>query len=395
MSAALAAELSNDAEFYEDAPQPPLAAASWFLQVDGADDYSSADEQLPDAPAPYVAARQPPAGLSGSANTVPQTESSHTAQGGSQGFISGVQHPLGGMVAMPAALPQAGMLPYPAGAQVPAAQQAGGQHLVPHADTLTAALQHQVSALSRVLGPSEEVRQALQRQMLALQHNGTLQQPSAPAAYTGSYLAPGMLGQVPVYYASSPGEMGQPAIYPGVPQPAAQRPQPVTAKRAAPAQPNSRESPRNAKHAVAAPFSRAEPAQSALSSHAPLAAPANIQAAGAGAQRPLPGVAWQAAAKTGPPAAVQASAAAESAADGHAPDTGIVAQRPLSAGFDSAAEAQVAFGRPTAPAGQPPSGAEAAMVSCAGTGARWHFGCLPQEAQQQVKPWCNTFIGLS
>ena len=73
-----------------------------------------------------------------------------------------------------------------------------------------------------------------------------------------------MLGQVPVYYASSPGEMGQPAIYPGVPQPAAQRPQPVTAKRAAPAQPNSRESPRKAKHAVAAPFSRAEPSQSSL-----------------------------------------------------------------------------------------------------------------------------------
>ena len=392
MSAALAAELSNDAEFYEDAPQPPLAAAAGFLQVDGADDYSSADEQLPDAPAPYVAARQPPAGLSGSANTVPQTESSHTAQGGSQGFISGVQHPLGGMVAMPAALPQAGMLPYPAGAQVPAAQQAGGQHLVPHADTLTAALQHQVSALSRVLGPSEEVRQALQRQMLALQHNGTLQQPSAPAAYTGSYLAPGMLGQVPVYYASSPGEMGQPAIYPGVPQPAAQRPQPVTAKRAAPAQPNPREFPKKAKHAVAAPASSAEPAQSTVSSRTPLAASAIH---GPGTQRPLPAVAGQAAAQPGPPAAAQASAAAGSAADSHALDTGIVAQRPLSAGFDSAAEAQAAFGRPTAPAGQPPLGAEAALVSCAGTGARWHIGCLPQEAQQQVKPWCNTLIGLS
>ena len=56
MSAALAAELSNDAEFYDDAPQPPSAAAAGFLQVDGADDFSSADEQLPDALEPRVAA---------------------------------------------------------------------------------------------------------------------------------------------------------------------------------------------------------------------------------------------------------------------------------------------------------------------------------------------------
>ena len=333
---------------------------------------------------------QPLSGHSGPADTLPQAESSFPPQVGGQNFIPGIQHPLGGMGALPPALPQAGRLPYPAAGPLPTAQQAGGQHLVPHADTLTAALQHQVSALSRVLGPSEGARQALQLQMLALQQNGMLQQPSAPAAYPGSYPAPGMQGQVPVYYASFPGELGQPAIYPGVPQPAAQLPQPTAAQRSAPAPPEARAAPERAKYAAdAPPASSTEPVQSALSSHAILTAPANRQASGAGAQRPLPAAAGQAAAQSWRPAVAQAPAAAETAAESPAADTDKTARRPLSAGFDSATEAQAAFGRPTAPAGQPPLGAEAALVSCASSGARWHVGCLPQEAQQQVRPEDN------
>ena len=391
MSAALAAELSTDAEFEIEAPQLPSSAVAGFLQVDGADDYSSADEQPPGASAAHVAQLQTPAVLSGSANTLPQTGSSFQAQVSSQAFMSGLQHPPGGMGPVPVALSQADMMPYPAAAQLPTAQQLGGQHLVPHADTLTAALQHQVSALSRTLGPSEGVRQALQRQMLALQQNGTL--PSAPAVYPGSFLPPGMLGQVPVYYASSPVAVGQPAIYSGVPVSLAQLPQPVTAKRAAPAQPSPRGAPKQAKHAAdGPPASSAGAVHSPLISHAHLAAPADSQAPGAGAQRPLPAVTGQATAQPGPPAAAQAPAAAGNAPDSHAKTCSHVtnadaaAQRPLSAGFDNAAEAQAAFGRPTVPAGQLPLGAEAALVSCAGSGARWHLGCLPQEAQQQVRP---------
>lgn len=356
MSAALAAELSSDTALEDEALQAHTAAAG-FLQVDGADDLSSADEQLPDASAEHVVASMPPAGLVGPSHAEPQAGSSLPGPHvGSQAFVSEGQHPGGNKEAVPMASPQAHVLPYLVAAQLPNAQLLSGQHLVPHADTLTAALQEQVSALSRVLGPSEGVRQALQRQMIALQTNAIQQPVGAPATHPGAYMAPGMPLQVPVYYASSTEQTTQPAAQAGAPQPA-------SLKRAAPAQSKPTGAPKRAKHAAVAPASGMEPAHSAPERHAALVAPD------------------QATVQAGVP--VLAGGAAVSR--GQRLDTDVAAQRPLSAGFDSAAEALAAFGRPTAPTGQAPVGAEAALASCAGCGARRHVGCLPQEARQQVR----------
>ena len=371
MSAALAAELSSDAALDDEPLQPhPAAAGGSFLQVDGADDLSSADEQPPDASAEHVVVLRPSAEPSGPSHAEPQAGSSLPGlQMGSQTAVSEGQHLDGNKGAVPAASSQAGMPPYPAAARLPCAQLLGGQHVVPHADTLTAALQEQVSALSRVLGPSEGVRQALQRQMIALQHNAARQAQGAPAAHPGAYMAPGMPVQVPVYHASSPAQAAQPAVQAGASQPAALK------RAAAPAQSKATGAPKNAKHAAAAPACGMEPAQSAPGRPAPLVAQAPDRAS----------------VQAGPPASTGGAADSRGQSLSHAPDTDPAAE-PLSAGFESAAKAQAAFGRPTAPAGQPPAGADAALVSCAGCGARRHAGCLPQEAQQQVRPWRGTQI---
>ena len=277
------------------------------------------------------------------------------------------------------------MPPYLVAAYLPAAQQPGGQHLLPHADTLTAALQQQVSALSRALGPSEGVRQALQRQMLALQQNSAAQQQAgAPAAHPGSRTAPGMPAQAPVYHTSAPEQATNPAAPRVMPQLTAQLPRPAMLKRTAATQCTPEGASKKAKPAANPVVGGAEPVNSALDSCAPLAAQVDGQAQGAGAPRPLPAGAWQAAVQA--PAAAGGAAAGHASALNHVLDTDAAAQRLLSAGFGSAAEAAAAFGRPTAPVGQPPSGAEAALVSCTGCGARWHVGCLPAEAQQQVSP---------
>ena len=370
MSAALAAELGNDDALDDTAPEPSSTDAARFLQVDGADDLSSADEELPGVPA------QPPVGLAGFGHTVPQTQSSlPEPHVGVQATVPGAQPHFSNMGSASAASLQPGMPPYLAAAQLPAAPQPGGQSLVPHADTLTAALQKQVSALSRVLGPSEGVRQALQRQMLALQkNNAALQQPGASAALPGSFTAPGMPAQALVYHASSPEQAKHPAAHANVPQPAAQLPEPSALKRTAPNQSKPEGAPKKAKHASAPLVGGTEPVNSAPGSRAP--------AAQASSQAPAP-------------AAAGGAAAGHTPALSHALDTEAAAQRPLSAGFDSAAEAVAAFGRPTAPAGQPPSGGEAALVTCAGCGARWHIGCLPHEAQQQVMPQCRRRMHLA
>ena len=352
MSAALAAEVSDDPELDGTIPGTSGAAAP-FLQVDGADDASSADE-----------------GPSGSGDMLRQAPGSLSASGiASQAAVPAAQQLSAGPVTVPIASSQTSVPPYMFAGQLPPAQEmpfqqpngtgalpavpAAGrpaeQRVVPDAEALTAALQEEVRSLSRRLGPAEAMRQALQRQMWALhQNNAALKQPgAAPTAFPAHLVAPNMPVMVPVVSAPAAAVAPQP-----VPQAPSRAPARAKAE-AAPKQPNQTQHHQPAAVRTAA-------ALKAASGHA---AP---QAPPAGQATDLSGLDGSAA-----PVASAANAAA---------------QRPLSAGFDSADDAVAAFGRPTAPVGQPPLGEQAALVSCAGCGARWHLGCFPQDAQDKVCP---------
>ena len=378
MSAALAAEVSDDPELDGTIPGTSGAAAP-FLQVDGADDASSADEghpqPLPAFAAHAAATSQPPAaqmqlGPSGSGDMLQQAPGSLSASGtASQAAVPAAQQLSAGPVTVPIASSQTSVPPYMFAGQLPPAQEmpvqqpngtgalpavpAAGrpaeQRVVPDAEALTAALQEEVRSLSRRLGPAEAMRQALQRQMWALhRNNAALKQPgAAPTAFPAHLVAPNMPVMVPVVSAPAAAVAPQP-----VPQAPSRAPARAKAE-AAPKQPNQTQHHQPAAVRTAA-------ALSAASGHA---AP---QAPPAGRATDLSGLDGSAA-----PVASAANAAG---------------QRPLSAGFDSADDAVAAFGRPTAPVGQPPSGEEAALVSCAGCGARWHLGCFPQDAQDKVCP---------
>ena len=374
MSAALAAEVSKDPEL--DGTMPGnYGAATPFLQVDGADDASSADEGHPQpllaSAAHAEATSQPPAaqmqlGPSGSGDMLQQAPSSLPAPGAaSQAAVPAAQQLSAGPVTVPFAIAQTTVAPYMFAGQLPPAQEmpaqpyngtgalpavpaAGrpaGQRVVPDAEALTAALQEEVRSLSRRLGPAEAMRQALQSQMWALhRNNAALKQPgAAPTALPPYVVAPNMPVMVPV--ASAPAAAVAPQPVPQAPSRAPARAKP----KAAPKRPNQ------AQHQQPAAVCTA-----AASGHA-------VQ------QAPPFGEATDLSGLDGSAAAVASAANA-------------VAQRPLSAGFDNADDALAAFGRPTAPVGQPPLGEHAALVSCAGCGARWHLGCLPQDARDKVCP---------
>lgn len=376
MSAALAAEVSDDPELDGTMPGTSGAAVP-FLQVDGADDASSADEghPLPALAAHAEATSQPPAaqmqpGPSGSGDMLRQAPGSLSASGiVSQAAVPAAQELSAGPVTVPIASSQTSVPPYMFAGQLPPAQEmpaqqpngtgalpavpAAGrpaeQRVVPDAEALTAALQEEVRSLSRRLGPAAAMRQALQRQMWALQqNNAALKQPgAAPTAFPAHLVAPNMAVMVPVV--SSPAAAVAPQPVPHLPSRVPSRAKP----KAAPKQSNQAQH-----HQPAAVRTAAAP--SAASGHA---AP----------QAPLAGQATDLSGLDGSAALVASAANA-------------AAQRPLSAGFDSADDAVAAFGRPTAPVGPPPSGEQAALVSCAGCGGRWHLGCLPQDAQDKVCP---------
>jgi len=418
MSAALAAELSNDAELAGGPFGSPLA----IPQVDGADDFGSADKEMSAASAAPAVSLQPPARTayvgSGSGQVLSQTFSDLLAPAASsQPVPEGLQHP-GSAASVPALYNQANVPPYllaaqlpgsqhlraqlpilqqpnagQPGAQMPGAQQLASQQSVPHAEALTAALQQQVTSLTRLLGPAEGVRQALMRQALAVQQSnaarlqyGTLTAPSEP------YVPPNVPPQIPVYYGLPAGHVQQPPAYAGAAQPAAYMPWLATQAGGAAAQPEPKlgqKRPRQAQAQQTLPSGPRGSTTGALQSTASRhAAQMSSQVPSSGAQRLLPVAPGQPGAPAGRPAAAYAAAAAAAAVDGHAaaqsntPDK--PAARPLSAGFDSAAEALAAYGQCSAPTGQRPTGTQATLVSCAGCGMRRHGACLPKEAEEQV-----------
>lgn len=386
MSAALAAELSNDAEL--DTPPPGR-----FLQVDGCDDTSSADEagEAPQQPPAWLAANMAPSQtLAGYVKPVsgPSRAPGNltaSAMRSQAAVVGGQAYPgIPGMV--PAAQFQGSVPPYLLATQ----QSNPGQHMVPHAEALTAALHQEVGELSRRLGPAAAVHHVVHRQMLAMQQNNAAMHqrqartvppmgPPMPAQATAAsaYSVP---WGIPPPQQAPHASVWQPAM--GPPQPPAQPrviraqtyPTGPPAHAQQPQQPPARPSAAQARMRVAAQHTAA----GAVRGPAVPAAAEPGKVHGAAAQRPLPTVPQQSAAPLGPLAQPLTQA------PGPAPDAG-PAMRPLSAGFDSAEEAVKAFGRPTAPVGQPPSGVQAALASCAGCGQRRHLGCLPQDAQEQVR----------
>ena len=381
MLAALAAERSNDAEL----EGPAHAAPARFLQMDGCDDPSSADEggqphPMSSAAATHEGPAQPSAGPWDSGITL-----SHAVKSSAAPFAGAQspQHAFGGApqpgqpAATAVAQSQKSMPAYLLGGQQPSEHQLG-QPQVPSAEALTAQLQQEIGSLSRVLGPAEAMRQALQRQMLAVQQgNAALHQMRTGPSALPQAAPPPMAASVPAQAHAVPAHevlMSADA-------------QPLVASAAAPLLHAS---------APSAACARAAAGTSAASSahgqqHAQLStAPAQTQCTPLPAQVQPPGVAGSQAAQA--PACESAPAMPHSAQllsslPGSVTQNvpGVVVQRPLSAGFDSVEEAAAAFGRPTARTGQPPLGSQAAVVSCAGCGMRMHQGCLPEDAQGQVR----------
>ena len=377
MSAALAAELSNNAEL----DGPAHAAPAQFFQVDGCDDPSSADEGAQPQPVPSAAATleepaQPSAGPWDSGITL-----SHAVQS-TAGPAAGAQppqHACGGPLqpgeptANAVVQSQRSMPAYLLGGQQPS------EHLlrqpgVPSAEALTAQLQQEIGSLSRVLGPAEAMRQALQRQMAAVQQgNAALHQlrsghSALPQAAPPHVAASAQAEMLPVPNTSLMG--------------AAARPQAASA--AAPLPPA---------FSPAAAHASATPSLSATArgqqQTQPSSMPPQVQPIPIPAQAQPLGINKSPAAQAGacmsaptvPQPARPLNDLPGSAAQ-QMPD--VAMQRPLSAGFDSTEEAVAAFGRPTARTGQTPSGTQAALVSCAGCSMRMHLGCLPEDVQGQV-----------
>ena len=387
MSAALAAELSNNAEL----DGPARAAPARFLQVDGCDDASSADEgaqtqAVASAAATHEEPAQPSAGPWDSGITL-----SHAVQS-TAGPAAGVQppqHAFGGPLqpGEPAATAvtqlQRSMPAYLLGGQQPS-EHLLGQPGVPSAEALTAQLQQEIGSLSRVLGPAEAMRQALQRQMAAVQQgNAALHQlraghsalpQTAPPPVAAP--APAQAHAAPVYGALQVADAQQQAASAAAPV------LPASASWAACAPPTP-----GPIAALSAPRQQDEQPCSMPPWAQPTTLPAHA--------RPLDMInspAAQAPTRKSAPAMPQPAQTLDDlhgSAAQQVPD--VAMQRPLSAGFDSAEEAAAVFGRPTARTGQPPSGAQAALVSCAGCGMRMHLGCLPEEVQGQVGWDCRSF----
>ena len=379
MSAALAAELSNNAEL----DGPAHAAPAQFLQVDGCDDPSSADEDAqPQAVSSAAATHEEPAQSSAGpwnsgitlSHAVQSTAAPAAGAQPPQHAFGGPLHP-GGSAATAVTQLQRSMPAYLLGGQP--SEHPFGRPQVPSAEVLTAQLQQEIGSLSRVLGPAEAMRQALQRQMAAVQQgNAALHQlrsghSALPQAMPPSVAAsaPSQAHVAPVYGALHIADAQPQAASAAAPVP------PASASWAAcaPATPGPIAALSAPRQQDAQPCSMPPQAQ-------PTTLPAQVQ--------PL-GMSGKPAAQT--PACQSAPAMPQSAHPlGGLPGSaarqvpGVAMQRPLSAGFDSAQEAAAAFGRPTARTGQPPSGAQAAVVSCAGCGMRMHLGCLPEDVQGQV-----------
>lgn len=380
MSAALAAELSNNAEL----DGPAHAAPARFLQVDGCDDPSSADEGAQPqqvssaAAATHVEPAQPSAGPWDSGITLSHAvQSSAAPVAAAQPPQHAFEGPLqpGEPAGAAAAQLQSSMPAYLLGGQQPSEHPLGPPQ-VPSAEALTAQLQQEIGSLSRVLGPAEAMRQALQRQMAAVQQgNAALHQlRSGPSAVLQATLPPmAASAQAQAHPVPNTALMGADT-------------QPQVASAPAPALPAW------ASLAALAPAMRVPSA--AISAHRqqhtqPCSMPSQAQPTPMPAQVQHPGVtkspAAQALACKSALAMPQSARPLNDLPGGAAPKVpGVATQRPLSAGFDSAQEAAAAFGRPTARTGQPPSGAQAVLVSCAGCGMRMHLGCLPGDVQAQV-----------